>query len=331
MTPGARHKILMVGRSTPYWREFYQSLTPAEFELVWPSTGPNDSVLAEIEFASGNPPAEWLARMPRLKLVQQGGVGYVDTYVQALRERGVPFAITPEGTCLGVAEHTVLLMLAVYKHLAHAHAAMKAGQWPHEQLRPNSYFLYDKVVGIVGLGRIGTDVARRLRGFEPRQLLYYDLFPKPAEVERQLGVERATLDDLLRASDIVTLHVYLSEGSRQMIGARELGLMRHSAVLINTSRGEVVDEAALYRALRDDKIWGAGLDAWTEEPTPPDNPILQLPNATCTPHMATGTVDADRMKFEAAIANFRRVLRGEPPLNVVSPYAEALSRARNAQ
>jgi phosphoglycerate dehydrogenase-like enzyme len=175
------------------------------------------------------------------------------------------------------------------------------------------------------LGRIGTDVARRARGFEPARVLYHDLFRKPPEVERELGVQYAELDDLLRESDVVTLHVFLSEASRHLIGERELGLMKPSALLINTSRGAVVDEAALYRALRDRRLWGAGLDAWTEEPTPPDNPLRRLPNVTCTPHMATGTVDADRMKFEAAVANFRRVLAGQPPLNVVRPYAEVVT------
>jgi glyoxylate reductase len=326
---GTPHKILVTGRTDPFWVQLYESLTPPEFQLVWVkgATAPPEEVLAEIEFAAGNPPIEWLPKMPRLKLVQQGGVGYVDSYVTAVRARGVPFAITPEGTCLGVAEHTILLMLAVYKHLAFAHAAMKAGQWPHDDLRQRSYFLYDKVVGIAGLGRIGTDVARRLRGFEPRKVLYYDLFRKSPEVEAELGVEYADLDTLLRESDVVTLHVFLSEDSRHLIGERELSLMKETAVLINTSRGEVIDEAALYRTLRDNRIWGAGLDAWTQEPTPSDNPILQLPNVTCTPHMATGTVDADRMKFEAAIANFRRVLSGEAPINVVRPYREVTASA----
>jgi phosphoglycerate dehydrogenase-like enzyme len=248
--------------------------------------------------------------------------------VQAARDRGVPVAITPEGTCLGVAEHTILLILAVYKHLAEAHAAMQAGEWPHEELRWDSYFFYDKVLGVVGLGRIGTDVVRRARGFEPRRILYYDLFRKPPEVERELGVEYVDLETLLREADIVTLHVFLSESSRHMVGERELGMMKPSAILINTSRGAVLDEVALYRTMRDKRIWGAGIDAWTEEPTAPDNPLRRLPNVTCTPHMATGTVDADRMKYQAAIANFRRVLQGETAQNAVQLYKEVVSKAQ---
>jgi gluconate 2-dehydrogenase len=153
-------------------------------------------------------------------------------------------------------------------------------------------------------------------------MVYHDLFRKPA-LEAELGVEYIVLDELLQASDIVTLHVFLGRKSRGMIGARELGLMQPSAILINTSRGPVVDEEALYRALRERQIWGAGLDVWREEPTAPDNPILQLDNAICTPHMATATVDADRTKFKAAIGNFERVLQGERPLyEVLQSYAE---------
>ena len=327
-----RHKVGMIGRTSAYWVDFYQRLTPPEFELVWldgnnPPAGGIAGALAEVEFCYGTLLVEWLPLAPRLKLIQQSGVGYVDSFIRAARERGVPVAITPEGTCLGVAEHTILLILAVYKHLAEAHATMRAGKWDHERFRRDSYFLYGKTLGIVGLGRIGADVARRVRGFEPARVLYHDLFRKPPAAERELGVGYAALDTLLRESDVVTLHVFLSEQSRHLIGERELGLMKPSAVLINTSRGAVVDEAALYVALRDNRIWGAGLDAWTEEPTPPDNPILQLPNVTCTPHMATGTVDADRMKFQAAVANFRRVLAGQPPLNVVRPYAEVTATA----
>lgn len=326
-----RHRVLMSGRSTPYWQQFYKALTPPELELVWLDKGAPAAqvaaILSDVEFCFGNLPLEWLERAPRLRLIQQGGVGYVDSFIEAARQRGVPVAITPEGTCLGVAEHTILLILAVYKHLAEAHATIRDGAWDHERFRRDSYFFYGKTLGVVGLGRIGTDVVRRARGFEPRRILYYDLFPKPPEEERELGVEHADLDTLLHEADVVTLHVFLSEASRHMIGARELGLMKPSAVLINTSRGAVVDEAALTDALREHRIWGAGIDAWTEEPTAPDNPLRRLPNVTCTPHMATGTVDADRMKFGAAIANFRRVLRGEPAQNVVQLYREVVSVA----
>ena len=326
------HRILVNQKVTRQKADFYRPLTPPEFELVSIEDGDDPahiaSVLKEVEFAFGGvPPEAWLDMAPELKFVQLGGVGYVESEIQAAKERGIPVALTPEGTCLGVSEHTILLILALYKHLIEAHQAMREGRWNHRELRGQSYFLYGKVLGIVGLGRIGMDVVQRARGFLPECIVYYDLFRKTPEQEEALGVEYLELDELLQVSDIVTLHVFLSERSQGMIGERELGLMKPSAILINTSRGAVIDEDALYCALRDQKIWGAGLDAWREEPTPPDNPIRKLDNVVCTPHMATGTVDADRMKYQAAIANFQRVLRGEEPLNVIERLYSELDDA----
>jgi phosphoglycerate dehydrogenase-like enzyme len=319
--------VLLISRPNRLGKAFYDQFTPPEFDLV-PVERSGDAedvgeILQEIEFAYGIPPVDWLDLMPKLRLIQFQGTGYSEPHVLAARARGVPVTITPEGTCLGVAEHTILLILALYKHLTEAHQTMQAGGWPHSELRGQSFFFYGKVLGIVGLGRIGQEVVQRARGFLPQRIVYYDLYRKTPEEEAALGVEYLDLDDLLQVSDIVTLHVFLSEKSKGMIGERELGLMQPSAILINTSRGAVVDEQALYRALRDRHIWGAGVDAWTEEPTAPDNPIRQLDNVICTPHMATGTVDADRLKFQAAIANFQRVLRGEHPINVVEKlYSE---------
>ena len=328
------HKVLMSNPANTEKQDFYRDLTPPRFDLVWVEA-PDDpaavaAALKDVEFSYGRAPSsEWLDLAPNLRLCQLGGVGYADAVVQAARERELLVAITPEGTCLGVAEGTILLILALYKHLPRAHQAMTEGRWIHAELRPQSRFFYDKVLGIVGLGRIGIEVVRRARGFLPRRIVYYDIFRKPPEEEESLGVEYLELDELLQMSDIVSLHVFLSERSKGMIGERELGLMKPSAILINTSRGAVVDEEALYRALRDRVIWGAGLDAWTQEPTPPDNPILQLDNVVCTPHMATGTLDADRLKFQAAIANFERVLRGEVPHNVVTQLYTELEAATN--
>lgn len=323
------HTVLMTGHAVKERVAFFKQFTPPEFELVWVERADDTAAVAEalkdVEFSYGGAlPAGWLDMAPKLKLMQLAGVGFRESAVQAAREHGVPVAITPEGTCLGVAEGTILLILALYKHLVEAHQAMKEGKWIHHTIRAKSYFFFDKVLGVVGLGRIGTEFVLRARGFQPKRIVYYDLFRKTPEQEKELGVEFLELDELLQVSDIVSLHVYLSEKSRGMLGERELGLMKPSAILINTARGAVVDEEALYRALRDRRIWGAGLDAWTQEPTPPDNPILQLDNVVCTPHMATATVDADRIKYQAAMANFQRVLQGKPPNNVVEKlYSEA--------
>ena len=168
----------------------------------------------------------------------------------------------------------------------------------------------------MGLGHIGREVARRLSGWDA-ELLYYDAVAAPAEVEERLGVRQTTLDELLRAADVVTLHVSLNPATRHLIGERELRLMKPSAILVNTCRGPVVDEEALCRALAAGWIAGAGLDVLEAEPARPDNPLLDMPNVLVTPHVGGSSVQRVRRATEFALANVERVLAGEPPLSLV--------------
>lgn len=261
--------------------------------------------------------AEVLAAAHRLKHVQHQGVGYDNIDVAACTARGVTVALTPEGTTTGVAEHSFLLILALYKRLREAEALLRAGKWPVWELRATSFELAGKTLGLVGLGRIGRAVAARARAFEAR-VLYYDPFPAEVAAERELGVSFRPLDDLLGEADIVSLHLPLSAETRHVIGERELKLMKPSAILLNTARGPLVDEAALVRALRERRIAGAGLDVFEQEPVDPANPLLQLENVVVTPHISAGTIDAFRTKMRAVAANVGRVARGEAPLNSIS-------------
>jgi lactate dehydrogenase-like 2-hydroxyacid dehydrogenase len=326
-----RHTVLYQGTPSQALRELMLSAQPPEFADLWLDDADPEEVrrgkLAEAEFlVGGRVDQALLDGMPRLRMIQLGGVGYEHVDVEACDRRGVPVAITPEGTVTGVAEHTVMMMLAIYKHLAEAHAALKRGEWVHDRLRPLCLMLEEKRVGIVGMGRIGREVARRLGGFDV-ETVYHDIRPLSAEDEARYGARWLELDELLSTSDVVTLHVFLGPGSKHLIGRRELELMKPRAVLINTSRGDVVDEAALYRHLAAGKLYGAGIDAWQEEPTSPENPILRLENVLVTPHMATANRDAVVKKSRAAYANFQRVLRGEQPINTVRPY-KALEEER---
>ncbi len=261
--------------------------------------------------------AELLAAAPRLRHVQHQGVGYNNIDVPACAARGVTVALTPEGTTTGVAEHVFLLLLALYKRLREAETKLRAGAWPVWELRSRSFEIAGKIVGIVGLGRIGQAVARRLAAFEAR-VLYYDLIRPPLEVEQALSVAYCPLEELLRVADVVTLHLPLSDTTRHLIGARELALMQSHAVLINTARGALVDELALIEALRNGTIAGAGLDVFEQEPPLPDHPLLRLENVVVTPHIAAGTIDAFRTKMRAVFANLQRVALGEPPINQIN-------------
>jgi D-3-phosphoglycerate dehydrogenase len=260
--------------------------------------------------------AEVIAAAPRLKLIQHQGVGYDNVDVAAATRAGVLVGLTPEGTSIPVAEHVILLILSLYRNLLVANRTLRQGQWLQWELRPRSYDLCGKRLGIVGLGRIGREVAQRARAFEC-ELLYYDAVRAPTDVETKLGVEYTTLDDLLTRSDIVTLHVPRTEETRGMIGAQELARMKPTALLINTARGGLVDEAALNQALTGGQIAGAGLDVFVIEPADSVNPLLHLDNVVATPHIAAGTRDALANKMRAAFSNMQLVAQGEAPRNQV--------------
>ena len=176
----------------------------------------------------------------------------------------------------------------------------------------------NKTVGIVGLGRVGQQVAKRLIGFDTNTI-YYDIVDVPEDVQLELRATPVEFDELLRESDIVSLHVPLTRRTRGMISDRELALMKTTAYLINACRGPVVDEQALHRALVDGQIAGAGLDVLEQEPTPTDNPLFELENVLITPHLAGTSEETNLRAADFAYGNIARVLAGQAPESVVTP------------
>jgi phosphoglycerate dehydrogenase-like enzyme len=214
-----------------------------------------------------------------------------------------------------------MLMLAVSRRLVWQHASVAAGRWRGNDLAGTKlYELRGKTLGIVGLGAIGKKVAR-LGGAFGMSVLYYDLQRLSEDAEDALGVRFRLLNEVMRLSDVVSLHVPLTPASRHMIGAAEIGLMKPTAYLINTCRGPVVDEVALVAALSDGAIAGAGLDVFDEEPPPADNPLFKLDNVVLTPHFAGPTWDNQQARFRNAFDNCQRVARGEKPLWVIPELA----------
>ena len=256
--------------------------------------------------------AEDLDAAPKLKMVQHQGVGHERIDKQALQAHGIPLGLCPAGTTTGVAEHTLLLILAVYKRLVVADTKMRQGTWLQWGLRSTSFELCGKTLGLVGFGRIGQAVAKRAHAFDAR-IIYHDPFiPTPPAEAKAWGVESVSLEDALRRSDIVSIHVPRFGESLKFFNAARFGQMTRSAVFINTSRGAVVDEAALIRALQNQVIAAAGLDVFEREPIDKDNPLLAMDNVVLTPHIAAGTVDALTEKMRSVFENLQRCLKGEP-------------------
>ena len=229
-----------------------------------------------------------LRSAPQLRLIQLLPAGYDTLDLKLLQELGIPCATSGDANSPAVAEHTILLILALARKLQQADATVRAGGWRFDNpaTDPNTYFdLVGKRVGIVGLGNIGRHVAKRLQGFDC-QIQYYKQHRLSEAQERELGVQYVDLLGLFSSSDIVTLNLALTSETEHLVGHDELELMKPSAILINTSRGRVVDETALIKALQQRKIAGAALDVFGQEPPAPDNPLLQMDNVLVTPHIA---------------------------------------------
>ena len=263
-----------------------------------------------------------LARLtPSVRLVQTTSAGTDMIDKQTLGELGIRVANNGGGNAVSVAEHTITLLVSVFRKMQLQFNAVQAGEWMGD-IR-NAWFsqaheIAGKTVGVVGLGRIGSRVARRLQGWEC-DIIYYDVVNVPEELERELNATRVSLDELLQTADIVTLHVPLNGSTTKLISDREFDLMKPTAVLINACRGPVVDEAALVRAIQDKKIMAAGLDVLEEEPTPADNPLFGHDNVLITPHLASFTQESGERSRAFAMYNTAKVARGEEPESIVLP------------
>ncbi|MBI1735932.1 MAG: lactate dehydrogenase [Candidatus Rokubacteria bacterium] len=282
--------------------EFYDAARDAEFYLGFPRPG------------MGN---EFFRSAPKLKLVQLISAGYDRLDVEAARKAKVPVANNGGANSVAVAEHTVMLILAVVKKLVWQHNNVVAGKWRvGDFAETRLYEVAGKRLGIVGLGNIGKKVARRARAFD-MDVRYFDILRLSEDQEDALGVKFALFSEILKTSDVVSLHVPLNDVTRNMMSTREFAMMPRSAVLINTCRGPVVDEAALHHALTTGQIAGAGLDVMLAEPPKTDHPLFKLPSVTITPHTAGPTWDNWTKAFRNGFANIEAVHAGRAPSWVI--------------
>ncbi|PKL45462.1 MAG: D-glycerate dehydrogenase [Candidatus Riflebacteria bacterium HGW-Riflebacteria-1] len=263
--------------------------------------------------------AETLAAAPKLKFIAQYAVGYDNIDVAEASRRGICVSNTPDVLTEASADFAFAQLMAVARRVVESDKYVRSGQWQvawHPSMMLG-YDIYGTTIGIIGAGRIGQALARRARGFAMK-VLYYSSSPKP-EFEKELGARRVELDSLFRESDFVSLHVPLNAGTRGLINAEKLSLMKKTAFLINNSRGPVVDEKALYDALKSGKIAGAALDVFASEPTPAENPLLTLENVVVAPHVSSASHATRARMAVMAAENLVAYFAGKRPANLVNP------------
>lgn len=281
-----------------------------------------DAAIADVDGVFSVITERWdvarLARAPRLKVVANMAVGYDNIVVPDCTARGVAATNTPGVLTDTTADLTFALLMATARSLYRWQRALIEGEW--RSWSPLGFIgqdIHHATIGIVGMGRIGTAVARRARGFA-MNILYCNRRRDEA-AEAETGAVYTPLDDLLRRADFVVIMVPLSPETRGLIGARELSLMKPTACLINTARGGIIDEAALFEALKAGTIWAAGIDVWAREPVPLDNPLLTLPNVTALPHIGSSTLATRVGMATLAAENLVAAVTGRRPPNLVNP------------
>ncbi|MDG6957979.1 MAG: D-glycerate dehydrogenase [Nitrososphaerota archaeon] len=272
--------------------------------------------------------AELLSKAPRLKVVANMAVGFDNIDLAEATKHGVLVTNTPEVLTETTADATFALILAAGRRIAEGDRLIRSGGWKlrWSPMMMVGHDVYGKTLGIYGLRRIGAAVARRAAGFG-MNLVYYDS-SRNKDLEEKLGVKYLPFDDLMRESDFLTVHVPLLPTTRKSLGEKQLGLMKKTAYVINTSRGQVIDEAALTQALRERRIAGAAIDVFENEPLGPESGLTKLENVVLTPHLASASIETRTEMAMMAARNLAAALKGEVPPNLVNKDVLAVRKAR---
>jgi phosphoglycerate dehydrogenase-like enzyme len=299
--------------------ELAEGMAPAGFETIVAQAGDPmiEEHLGDASYFACYPNVDlgpaFHAKAPKLKLIQLLSAGFDAVDTRAANAAGVPVCNNGGANAISVSEHAIMLMLTVARRVVWQHENVRNGRWRGNGPAPKMVELANKTLGVVGLGNIGKKTARLAKAFG-MNVTYYDIRRLSEDEEDQLGVRFRVLREILRDSDFISLHVPLDDTTRHMIGKAELEEMQLHAILVNTARGPVIDEKALYEHLAAGKIFGAGLDVFDQEPPPADSPLFGLDNVVLTAHFAGPTSDNHTARFRNAFDNFQRVERGEKPL-----------------
>ena len=262
-------------------------------------------------------PEAVIARNPNLKMIMRWGAGFDSVDIEAAGKRGILVTNTPGANADAVSELAVLLMLAVGRKLVCHTDCLRKGDWSKNEFINSSYTLVNKTVGILGAGNIGRKVAQRAQAFGAKTV-YYDPFRLSEEREKAFHLKYMPLDDLLPACDVITLHLPLTDDTRHLIDAAAIEKMKPGAIVINTARGGLVDDCALFQAVQSGKLLGAGLDGVEREPLQPDDELFTNDNIIVTPHVGGGTADIGEAIMPMLVEDIRLFLTGGEPRFVVN-------------
>lgn len=291
-------------------------------ELPWLACRSEDEIIAQCADAEGiiimyaPMTRRAMQQLPRCRIIARYGVGVDTVDLRAAADLGIIVSNVPDYGTHEVSDHALAMMLCLTRKIAYASSLVKQGKWDFRLMYP-VHRHQEQTIGIIGVGRIGSAMAHKTHALGMK-VIAHDPFVKREQVPDYISL--VSLEEVLRHSDVVSVHCPLSESTRNMLDEKMLGLMKPSAYLINTARGSIVDEAALDRMLGEKRLAGAALDVFSNEPGAPTNPLFKYDNFLCTPHMAWHSEESAKELKRKAAEEVRRVLRGEPPLYQVNAF-----------
>ncbi|OHR66550.1 D-glycerate dehydrogenase [Bacillus sp. HMSC76G11] len=260
-----------------------------------------------------------IKKAKQLKIIANMAVGYNNIDLDSATKHGILVTNTPGVLTETTADLTFALLMATARRLIEASDYLKSGEWKTwSPMQLTGQDIFGSTLGIIGLGRIGEALVKRAKGFNMK-VLYYNRSRK-YDKENELGITYSSFENVLKESDFLCIMVPFTSDTVNLIGTEELRLMKRSAILINTARGGIVDEQALYHALKNNEIWGAGLDVFQNEPVALDHPLLALPNVLCLPHIGSASISTRLKMANVALTNLQAGLLGEAPPNLVNNY-----------
>lgn len=328
MTQNGETKIkFFSGLSTKIDEEVLSYLpTGYDLEIIKPdiSEAKQVNLVREADFIISyrfNPHDRVIKAAEKCKLFQLLAAGYDSVNLSLLKEMGIPCSNNGGANAWAVADHAVLLMLAIYRRLLDSDSQTRTGNWQRNIDGTNTFEMAGKKVGILGMGNIGKKVAKRVQGFDA-SVQYFDMYPLEEEANGELSLDYVGLEELFSTSDILSCHSPLTKETFHIVNESRFKLMKSTSILINTSRGRIVNEIDLIRALEDKIIAGAGLDVFEDEPIDPSNKLLKMLNVVSTPHVAGTTWDTWSRRAKFAFENIVRVEQGYEPDSVARNFSD---------